>query len=410
VNASTSAAIERESVRVTRIAAYPTHSRPRVARRAAISVIPQPSLAWPVTPQPSLRARGAADRVLIIRLGAIGDVVRTLPAASALRGALPGAHLAWLVEPASRSAVEGQPWVDEVLVFPRDEIMAAARRGRLLASLRATAGSVASLRRRRFDLVLDFHSILKSGLLARASGATVRVAYARPFGREGAWLFAQQRVRVTPRRISRFERNRALVDFVAPHARAAARPFRVDPEARARIAVQLDAAAPVALQPGTSAETPHKRWPAARYAAVARALRDEIGVASIVLAGPTPGERALAESIAAASDGAATPAPATASLGDLAALLEGCRLYVGGDTGPMHVASLVGTPVVQILGPTDPIENAPWIETPSRSVRVPVACSPCRRGCAAAPCMLRVAPDAVVAAARALLAGDPRGC
>ena len=69
----------------------------------------------------------------------------------------------------------------------------------------------------------------------------------------------------------------------------------------------------------------------------------------------------------------------------------------------MHVASLVGTPVVQLLGPTDPVENAPWGETPSRQVRVPIACSPCRRGCAAATCMRSISPDAVLAAARELL-------
>ena len=101
-------------------------------------------------------------------------MVRTLPAASALRGAYAGAHLAWLVEPASRSAVEGQPWVDEVLVFPRGEIEAALRRGRLFAAARALSDFVVLLRQRRFDLVLDFHAILKSGLLAFVSGAPGR--------------------------------------------------------------------------------------------------------------------------------------------------------------------------------------------------------------------------------------------
>ena len=124
----------------------------------------------------------------------------------------------------------------------------------------------------------------------------------------------------------------------------------------------------------------------------------------VVLFGPAASERALAESIVAMSAGAARLAPATASLGDLAALLASCRLYVGGDTGPMHVASLVGTPVVQILGPTDPVENAPYAGTPSRTVREPVACSPCRRGCATATCLRLVTPDAVFEAARELLA------
>ena len=79
------------------------------------------------------------------------------------------------------------------------------------------------------------------------------------------------------------------------------------------------------------------------------------------------------------------------------------RLFIGSDSGPLHVASLVGTPVVQLLGPTDPVENAPWGETPSRQVRVPVPCSPCRSGCAAVTCMRSIRPDAVLAAARELL-------
>jgi ADP-heptose:LPS heptosyltransferase len=353
----------------------------------------------------------AADRVLIVRLGAIGDVVRTLPAVSALRAAYAGAHLAWLVEPASQGAVAGQPWVDEVLVFPRGEIESLARRGRGIAALRVLWSFARTLRRRRFDLVLDFHGIAKSGALALASGAPQRLGFAAPHAREGAWLVATARARLSASKLSRFERNLALVEFLVGAARADARPWRVDDASRTRMACALgDVAAPIALQPGTSPGTSHKRWPSERYAELARRLRDATGAACIVLHGPTPGERALAESIAAASDGAARIAPVTASLGELAALLERTRLYVGSDTGPMHVASLVGTPVVQILGPTDPVENAPWSQTPSRSVRTPVACSPCRRGCAAATCMQRVGVDAVFAAASALLAAHPRRC
>jgi ADP-heptose:LPS heptosyltransferase len=345
--------------------------------------------------------------VLIVRLGAIGDVVRTLPAAAALRAAYTGAHLTWLVEPGSRSALDCQPWIDEVLVFPRAEIAALARSGRAIAAGRRVARFLRALRRRRFDLVVDFHGILKSGLLALASGAPERVGYARPVGRETAWLFANRRARLGAGRRSRFERNRALVEFVAAGARAEQRPWRVDAALRERMAKALgNGPAPIAIQPGTSASTPHKRWSAEGFAEVARRLRDETGRASIVLAGPEPGGRALAEAVVAAAGGAARLAPATPSLGELGALLACARLYVGADTGPMHVASLVGTSVVQILGPTDPVENAPWPETPARSVRVPVACSPCRRGCAAAACMQRVTPALVLDAARALLASE----
>ena len=121
-------------------------------------------------------------------------------------------------------------------------------------------------------------------------------------------------------------------------------------------------------------------------------------------------DRAFAEAIVAASGGAARIAPETHSLADLAALFSCSRLYIGGDTGPMHVASLVGTPVVQILGPTDPIENAPFPGVPSRSVRIQIHCNPCRRGCAAVTCMRVIPPSSVIDAASELLATAEHRC
>ena len=341
----------------------------------------------------------------MIRLGAVGDVVRTLPAVSSLRAAYAGAHLAWLVEPAATSAVQGQPWVDEVIVFPRDRLEAALRRRAPAAALHELAGFLRGLRRRRFDLVVDFHGILRSALLGALSGARRRIGFARPFGRELAWCFATDRAQLPPVRISRFERNAELVRYLAVAAPPAPAPLRVDPARLARVAAELGpGGAPAVIHPGTSDATPYKRYPAEGYARVARTLAREDGVRCVVSAGPARADRALAEAVVAASRGAARLAPATPTLGDLALLFAASRLYIGSDSGPMHVASLVGTPVVQLLGPTDPVENAPWSQTPSRQVRVPIPCSPCRRGCAAATCMRSIPAEAVLAAARDLLA------
>lgn len=350
----------------------------------------------------------AAERILVLRLGAMGDVVRTLPAASLLRRAYPGAHLAWLVEPPSASLLTAQPWLDEVLVFPRPALRESLRAGRLDRALRELGGFLRALRQQRFDLVVDFHSILKSGLLAFASGGARRVAYARPFGREAAWLFASERARLAPRRMSRFDRNLGLVRFLGIHEAPAACPLAVSLRGDASFAALGIPVAPIVIHPGTSDETPHKRYAAAGFAAVARALAEDPGIPSIVTAGPTPGDRAAAEAVVRAAPGAARLAPATPDLPDLAALFARCRLFIGNDSGPLHVASLVGTPVVQILGPTDPVENAPFPGTGSRSVRVPVACSPCRRGCSATTCLRVVPPAAVTAAARELLAAPQR--
>jgi ADP-heptose:LPS heptosyltransferase len=341
----------------------------------------------------------------VIRLGAVGDVVRTLPAVSSLRAAYAGAQLAWLVEPPAASAVQGQPWVDEVIVFPRDRLTSALRGRAPGAALRELNGFLAGLRRRRFDLVVDFHGILRSALLGRLSGARRRVGFARPFGRELAWCLATDLARLPPLRISRFERNAELVRFLGVSAPPAASPLRVDPARLARMAAELGpGGAPAVIHPGTSDATPYKRYPASDYARVARALSREDGVRCIVSAGPARADRALAQEVVAASGGAARLAPPTPTLADLAVLFAASRLYIGSDSGPMHVASLVGTPVLQLLGPTDPVENAPWSETPSRQVRIRVPCSPCRRGCAAATCMRGIPSDAVLAAARELLA------
>ena len=257
----------------------------------------------------------------MIRLGAMGDVVRTFPAISSLRAAYPGSYIAWLVEPASAGIVEGQRWVDEVILFPRGMLRESLRRWRLVSTLRIARRFLAELRRHRFDLVLDFHSILKSGVLARLSGASRRVGYARPFSREGAFLFAAERVRIEPSKISRFERNQGLVHFLGLVAEPDRRPLRLDPKILERAEKALGPGpAPIAIHPGTSDATPHKRYTVAGYAAVARALADRQGVASVVSCGPARDDRAFAAAIVQASGGAARIAPETATLADLAAV------------------------------------------------------------------------------------------
>ena len=328
----------------------------------------------------------------MIRLGAVGDVVRTLPAVSSLRRAYPGSQITWLVEPGAAGALDGQPWVDEVLVFPRERLGHSVAGPRRLAALRELSAFLRRLRGGRFDLVLDFHSILRSGVLARLSGARRRVSYAPPFAREGAWWFATERARLAPARVSRFARNGALVRFLGVETPAARTPMWVPASARDRAARKLGAGpAPVAIHPGSSDATAGKRYSAVGYGRVATELVERDGVPVIVTHGPARDDGACAAAVVEASGGAARLAPETPCIADLAALFSACRLTVGGDTGPLHVASLVGTPVVQILGPTDPIENAPYPGTPSRTLR------------AAARGIERIAVEEVVAASRALL-------
>ena len=339
--------------------------------------------------------------------------MRTLPAASRVRSLFPGAHLAWLVEPRASTVLQTHSWIDEVIVFPRSQLVAMLRRLRFGLLTQEWIRFVREIRRRSFDLVVDFHSILRSGLLSISTGAPQRVAFSPPFGREFAYLFANYRARLWPARMSRFDRNAGLVDFLS----GAARPgpdcnelvadlgmWEPDRELRAEMAARLGAGpSPAVIHPGTSDATPFKRYTTEGYVEIARGLAAETAAPTVVAWGPGQTDRALASAIVSGAGAAARLAPPTPALGDLAALFACCRLFVGADSGPLHLASAIGIPVVQIIGPTDPVENAPDPRTPSRTVRTGLDCSPCRRGCAAATCMTTITPAAVLGAARDLL-------
>src|SRR5262245_50456059 len=305
-----------------------------IGRYASCALPPERRRAIAVCLNP-LASPPRADRILIVRLGAVGDVARTLPAASCLRAAWPGAHLAWLVEAPAAGLVASQAWVDEAIVFPRPSLgrLGGGRAG----GLRDLAGFLGRLRARRFDLVVDFHSILRSALLALATGARRRVGYARPFGRELAWLLATHRARVVPTRVSRFERNEALVRFLGAPARFATRPLRVDPAALAAMRARLgDGPAPLAIHPGTSDGARHKRVPAEVLACAARVLHAELGVSAVVTHGPARDDLRLAEAVVAGAGGAARLAPPTPRLARPAAPLACPAPGFGPGTRPAH--------------------------------------------------------------------------
>ena len=337
-----------------------------------------------------------------MRLGAVGDVARTLPAASLVRAAYPGAHLAWLVEPGAASLLAGQPWIDEVLVFPRPALAQALRAfapGSLLRTLRAF---LTGLRARRFELVVDFHSILRSALLSLATGARRRVGYGPPFGRELAWALATHRARVAPARVSRFERNEGLVRFLGVEAKGPLHALHVASAVSVAMRERLGPGPlPVAMHPGTSPEAAHKRVHPSVFARAARALSTELGIPTVVTHGPSEDDLRLAEAVVREAPGAARLAPPTETLIELAALFANVRLAIGPDTGPLHVAALVGTPIVQLLGATDPVENAPWPGTPSRSLHAVRSRDGAHRHGA-----LELSAEAIVAAARELLGPD----
>jgi lipopolysaccharide heptosyltransferase I len=290
--------------------------------------------------------------ILIVRLGALGDIVHAIPAAAALRGAFPAARIDWLVEARHREILELVPGLSRVVVVER-------------ATIGGWVDAVRRLRQVRYDVALDLQGLLKSAILARASGAArvigfsiwhLREKTARPFYSEteagGVRLQAERETHVILKNI------RLLSTLGVDSERIALPLAAVDSPALDALRSAIGSDRRFALiNPG--AAWPNKRWPPARYGEVAAFLADVRGLQPVVLWGP--GEEGLARAVAGASGGAARVAPATA-IRDVLALSRAASLIVSGDTGPLHIAAAAGTPVVAIFGPTDPDRNGPWSE------------------------------------------------
>jgi lipopolysaccharide heptosyltransferase I len=354
-----------------------------------------------------------ARRILIVRLSALGDVVHVLPLLDALRCARPDAHIGWLVEESAASLLEGHPQIDRLWVARRREAEALLRRGRLAAASGHLATLVRDLRRARYDLTIDAQCNLRSALLARASGAPARIGFAPPYAKEKAHWLATDLVDAPADKQLKVARNLELLRPMGVEVRGARAVLPIPAPARAAAAALFAGLGPrpvVALHPGVSGFGAFKGWAPECYAALASRLQAEHGAHCLVTWGP--GERPLAEQVVRDAKEAASLAPATPSLLELAALYARCAAVVGGDTGPVHMAAALGVPVVGLYGPKDPAIYAPWdarTGAAARTVWKNVHCSPCGlRRCDDVICMPAIAVEDVTAAVRATLCETSR--
>jgi heptosyltransferase-1 len=355
-------------------------------------------------------ADSTPDRILLVRLGALGDIVHAIPVAAALRRAFPSARIDWLVSAKHREILYLVPVIDRRLVIDDRRLEPAdPRRGAGGTSLLQAIGE---LRRARYDVAIDMQGLIKSAVLARASGASRVIGFAASYVRERlARIFYTEAYDPGSRGVRDRRETRHIVDvnlgLLTPLGLTVAAPefpIEVVKSAAADAVAEQTGARYALLNPG--AAWPNKRWPPARFGAVAQALRERHGLRSAVLWGP--GEEGLAGEVAAASHGAAMPAPKT-TIADLVALGRGAALMVSGDTGPTHIAAAVGTPIVSLFGPTRPERNGPWSSNDVAVSRHDVCqCHHLRRCKLATMCLLDIQVDEVLRAIDRRLGGPIR--
>lgn len=328
-------------------------------------------------------------KTLIVRLSSIGDVIHTLPAFAALRGA--GQELGWIVEPPARDLLVGQDGLSQVIEVP--SAAAVGPRG-ILETRRV-------LRAASYETALDFQGLWKSALWARISGARDSVGFDADGRKEPASRTLLRRtITAPPPGVHVIDKNLALLRAVGLEAVGSREfPLPLTPRLIDSVTARLAGlgVAPKAfaiLNPGGGWVS--KIWPAERFGELARRLGGE-GVPSVVTFGP--GDEALADRVVAASGGAARRAFPTTLL-EFAALAGVARVVVAADTGPLHIACSVKAPVVALFGPTDPARNGPFDSADVVVSATRRGCFPCyRRECAThASVMATITVDAVVAA------------
>ena len=356
-------------------------------------------------------ARSNLMRILIVKLSSIGDVVHTLPAAALLRRALPDARITWIVERRAGAIIRDSPVIDELIELDtrawRKAFLTGSTMGDVRAQLNQLRGAPNLNGTGTADIAIDFQGLIKSGLVALASRATRRIGFSTGDLREKASkLLLTEQVETSefnhvieknltlaraaiagsvtiptaaawerkypslPLSASGSAQRRAGRDACAPRGYEFPITISADDELFVETAIENQRGPFAIINPGGG--WPTKLWPSVRYAQLADWLWGECGLSSLVTFGP--GEETLARAVASnARSSAARPLAST--LKQFVALARRAALFVGGDTGPLHLAAAGGTPIVGLYGPTSPERNGPFDHCWSRPV-VPCRLSP----------------------------------
>ena len=333
-------------------------------------------------------SRGTSHRFLIVRLGSLGDVIHGIPVAAALRERFPAARIDWMVDPKYVDLLGLVEGLDvRIPVDPRRSPMS------VLSTIRG-------LRRHRYTAAIDLQGLVKSAVLARSAGAWHTIGFPRAHLREPLAGMLYTDVPDTAAHAHVVYRNLALLTPLGIRDLRPVFPLSVAVTPVAEDIRRRFGTQPYALlNPG--AAWPNKRWPAVRFGAVAAALRS-LGIRSLVLWGPR--EESLATAVADSSGGAAEVAPQTGIV-DLFDIARGAKLMVSGDTGPLHIAAAVGTPIVALFGPTIATRNGPWSASDITLTRTEGCTCLYRRRCRKGQaCIEDIGVDEVVAAVRQRLA------
>jgi len=333
--------------------------------------------------------------ILIVKLSAIGDVVHTLPLLEVLRKCYPGARIDWVVEEDASQIIERHEALDQVIVSRRKtwqrEILRPGKLGRVAREVR---DFIRGLRSTEYDLVIDLHGLLKSGILTGLSRGKRKIGFS--FGTEGSSLFLTERAHEVDMDRHALERYLQTIEILGCARDSWEGKIPIGPgdqESVDRIIYErgLNRATLVAINPVAKWET--KLWDDPKFASLADRIAGELGCRVIFTGSGT--DRPALEGIIGAMKSEAINLAGTTNLRELAYLYSRCALLVSTDTGPMHIAAAMGCPVIALFGPTAPWRTGPYGKGHT-VIREAMDCSPCfKRRCSHRSCMKDISVERV---------------
>jgi len=318
-------------------------------------------------------SRREFKRILIIKPSSFGDVIHALPVLNGLRQHYGQAEISWLVNPGCAGLLEGHSALNEIILFDRKRYGLVGRNFRITVEFMEF---VHSLRAQMFDLVVDLQGLFRSGFLSFATGAPTRIGFVN--AREFAWMFYTHRVAIPDMEMHAVDRNYLFARRLGfDHV-----PIRFDlpirEQARSKVTRILEqegvgqGESYALIGPGTRWET--KMWPAKYFAEITRRLEEDHGL-RVVLIGMIS-EAGIAQQVADLAGGKVVNLAGKTKLPELIALVDGARVAVMHDSGPMHLATALGKPMVAIYGPTNPSRTGPY-RRDEAIARLDIPCSPC---------------------------------
>ena len=337
--------------------------------------------------------------ILIVKLSAIGDVIHTLPALNTIRNYYPNANITWLVEEDAASLVQGHKALDRVLVSKRKRWLKALRSLSFLNTIKEVYGFIKALRDTRYDMILDFQALLKSGILIAIARGRRKIGFGKGLEHmEHSYIFLNERIPAVDMEIHALSRGMMLLNAVGIPTNEVEYKLPMSDHDRKKIDELMkqhginDEKSLIAINPVAKWET--KLWPKKQFAELADMLIGQYDM-KIVFTGGIK-DYSIIQTITSSMKGRAINFAGKTTLTELAALYEKAALVVSTDTGPMHLAAAVGTPVVALFGPTAPWRTGPY-GTGHRVIKVELECSPCfKRRCETTDCMYQISVDQVL--------------